>query len=141
MPQEYQPSGALGSAGLKVPLGWFFAISLPMALDGWVDAASSAAPEAGQNGGLLTDARSLAAAALRASRTAPSHDDKQKEKVRGQAPMGKSRVCGPRVPSNETREVPFPHAWGDDPRLSTRAPLIGEPTLLDQADQPPCATR
>ena len=23
MPQEYQPSGALGSAGLKVPLGWF----------------------------------------------------------------------------------------------------------------------
>ena len=37
MPQEYQPSGALGSAGLKVPLGWFFAISLPMALDGWVD--------------------------------------------------------------------------------------------------------
>ena len=37
MPQEYQPSGALGSAGLKVPLGWFCAISLPMALDGWVD--------------------------------------------------------------------------------------------------------
>lgn len=39
MPREYKLSGELGEAGLKVPLGWFAATALPMALDGWVDAA------------------------------------------------------------------------------------------------------
>ena len=38
MAQEYKLSGELGTAGLKVPLGWFAITSGPMALDGWVDA-------------------------------------------------------------------------------------------------------
>jgi len=38
MPQEYKLSGEIGDAGLKVPLGLLAAVSVPMALDGLVDA-------------------------------------------------------------------------------------------------------
>ena len=38
MPQEYKLSGEIGDAGLKVPLGLLAVVSVPMALDGLVDA-------------------------------------------------------------------------------------------------------
>lgn len=38
MPSLHSHSEQLGESALRVPLGWFFLASIPMALDGWVDA-------------------------------------------------------------------------------------------------------